>query len=469
MLSAQAFNAFLKTLEEPPAHAIFILATTEKHKIIPTILSRCQIYDFNRIRTEDTVGYLKYIAGEEKVSFEDDALHVIAQKAEGAMRDALSIFDQVVSFSENKITYDIVIENLNILNVEYYFKMSKDFLNNNLSSALLTFNEILNKGFDSRNFMSGLASHFRDVLVSKNPETTILLDVGANLKDQYLKQAAEVPVEFLYDALEICNTADLQFRGSKNQRLTIELAIVKLSNLTMVQKKKITEQKSAPPVIGKENKQLEKEHVAIKIPASAKEDNESDKSDAEVKLEQKAATEKSANGNGRENQVVHTKSFSIKGVLKGAVRDIPVEDKEIDEVDQVSKEFEKTALVPVEITETVIQKAWETYANSLENSQPRIYSTLKQHKPTLGEQGKIFIHLNSNAQRENFIQNIKPGLTRYFQKNLANIEYVFETNLIANETTVKKVYTDHDKLEYMINKNKELEKLKTRFNLDFDN
>lgn len=238
MLSAQAFNAFLKTLEEPPGHAIFILATTEKHKIIPTILSRCQIYDFNRIKTADSVEYLKYIAAEEKIEFEEEALHVIAQKAEGAMRDALSIFDQVVSFSEGKITYDSVIENLNILNVEYYFKLTEIFQYGRVPAALLTLDEILGEGFDARNFINGLASHFRDLLVAKNPETTVLLDVGASMQERYQKQAGEVPVEFLYNALEICNETDLHFRNSKNQRLTIELALVKLSNLIEVQKKK---------------------------------------------------------------------------------------------------------------------------------------------------------------------------------------------------------------------------------------
>jgi DNA polymerase III subunit gamma/tau len=238
MLSSQAFNAFLKTLEEPPAHAIFILATTEKHKIIPTILSRCQIYDFNRIRTDDTVEYLKHIAEHENITYEEDALHVIARKGEGAMRDALSIFDQVVSFSENKISYASVIENLNILDVEYYFTLTGEFAKNNVAGALLTFNEILQKGFDPRNFIGGLASHFRDLLVSKDPATIVLLDTGASVREQYLRQAAELPVEFLYGALEICNEADQQLRFSKNQRLTIELALVRLSNLTMVQKKK---------------------------------------------------------------------------------------------------------------------------------------------------------------------------------------------------------------------------------------
>ncbi len=238
MLSQAAFNAFLKTLEEPPAHAIFILATTEKHKIIPTILSRCQIYDFNRIKTADAVSYLKYIAGEEKIDFEEDALHMIAQKAEGAMRDALSIFDQVVSFSDGKISYDSVIENLNILDVEYYFKLTSAFIDNDIPAVLITFNEILEKGFDPRNFINGLASHFRDLLVARDKATVELLDAGATIRERYLEQSGKVPVDFLFEALEICTQTDLHFRNAKNQRLTIELALVKLANLTKVQKKK---------------------------------------------------------------------------------------------------------------------------------------------------------------------------------------------------------------------------------------
>jgi len=238
MLSQQAFNAFLKTLEEPPAHAIFILATTEKHKIIPTILSRCQIYDFNRIRTEDTVDYLKLIAGQENINAEEDALHMIAKKADGAMRDALSIFDQVVSFSENNITYATVIENLNILNVDYYFKLTGFFIKNDLAGTLLTFNEILDQGFDARNFLGGLASHFRDLLVAHDDQTIDLLDAGKNIKEQYLQQAKEISVDFIYNALEICTEADLNFRTSKNQRLTVELALVRLANYTAIQKKK---------------------------------------------------------------------------------------------------------------------------------------------------------------------------------------------------------------------------------------
>ncbi|MCK4991287.1 MAG: DNA polymerase III subunit gamma/tau, partial [Bacteroidales bacterium] len=238
MLSQAAFNAFLKTLEEPPAHAIFVLATTEKHKIIPTILSRCQIFDFNRIRVEDAVDYLKQIAEKEQLAYEEDALHVIAQKADGAMRDALSIFDQVVSFSAEKITYQDVISNLNILDYEYFFKLTFSLLEGDVASAMLLFNEILARGFDSRNFINGYAAHLRDLMVCKNPDTIQLMEVGAGIKEKYLSQSKEVSLPFLYEGLEICNQADIQFRSSRNQRLTIELALVKLANLSEVSKKK---------------------------------------------------------------------------------------------------------------------------------------------------------------------------------------------------------------------------------------
>ena len=238
MLSQAAFNAFLKTLEEPPAHAIFVLATTEKHKIIPTILSRCQIFDFNRIRVEDAVDYLKLIAEKEKLEYEEDALHIIAQKADGAMRDALSIFDQVVSFSKEKITYKDVIHNLNILDYEYYFKLTHSLLEGDVAAALLLFNEILSKGFDSRNFINGYAAHLRDLMVCKNPETIQLMEVGAGIKDKYVAQSAEVSLPFLFAGLEICNQADIQFRSSRNQRLSIELALLKLASLYEGSKKK---------------------------------------------------------------------------------------------------------------------------------------------------------------------------------------------------------------------------------------
>ena len=232
MLSASAFNAFLKTLEEPPRHAIFILATTEKHKILPTILSRCQIYDFNRISVEDTVNHLSYVASKEGITAEPEALNVIAMKADGGMRDALSIFDQVVSFTGGNITYKSVIDNLNVLDYEYYFRLTDCFLENKVSDALLLFNDILNKGFDGSHFITGLSSHFRDLLVGKDPVTLPLLEVGASIRQSYQEQAQKCPLPFLYRAMKLCNECDLNYRISKNKRLLVELTLIQVAQLT---------------------------------------------------------------------------------------------------------------------------------------------------------------------------------------------------------------------------------------------
>ena len=232
MLSASAFNAFLKTLEEPPRHAIFILATTEKHKILPTILSRCQIYDFNRISVEDTVAHLAYVASKEGITAEPEALNVIALKADGGMRDALSIFDQVVSFTGGHITYQSVIENLNVLDYEYYFKLTDHFLENKVGDALLLLNDVLSKGFDGSHFITGLSSHFRDLLVSKDPATLPLLEVGASIRQRYQTQAQKCPLPFLYRAMKLCNDCDLNYRASKNKRLLVELTLIQVAQIT---------------------------------------------------------------------------------------------------------------------------------------------------------------------------------------------------------------------------------------------
>lgn len=233
MLSQAAFNAFLKTLEEPPHHAIFILATTEKHKILPTILSRCQIYDFNRIGIKDTIEHLQYVAAQEHINAEPEALTVIAQKADGGMRDALSIFDQVVSFTNGNITYKSVIDNLNVLDYEYYFKLTDYFLENKVSEAILLFNDVLKKGFDGSHFITGLSSHFRDILVSKDAATLQLLEVGSGIRDRYQAQAQKCDAKFLYRAMKLCNDCDLNYRASKNKRLLVELTLIQCAQLTL--------------------------------------------------------------------------------------------------------------------------------------------------------------------------------------------------------------------------------------------
>jgi len=268
MLSSSAFNAFLKTLEEPPKHAIFILATTEKHKIIPTILSRCQIFDFKRINAifilattekhkiiptilsrcqifdfkritvKDIKDHLAEIALSENIEADDDALHIIAQKADGALRDALSIFDRIVSFSGNKITREAVTENLNVLDYTYYFEITDLLLNNEIPKTLIMFNTILSKGFDGHNFIMGLASHFRDLLVCKNQETIVLLEVGEQVKSMYLDQSKRSNYEFLIDGIDLSNSCDLKYKSSRNQRLLVELCLLQLASLTALIEKK---------------------------------------------------------------------------------------------------------------------------------------------------------------------------------------------------------------------------------------
>ena len=238
MLSSAAFNAFLKTLEEPPKHAIFILATTEKHKIIPTILSRCQIFDFKRITVKDAKEHLADVANSQGVQFEDDALHIIAQKADGAMRDALSIFDRVVSFCGNNLTRQAVTENLNVLDYETYINVTELILENKIPELLVAFNEILSKGFDAHHFVSGLASHFRDLLVSKNQATLSLLEVGEQAQQMYGTQAQKCDANFLLKGIEIANDCDLKYKVSQNQRLLVELCLMQLASITFDGEKK---------------------------------------------------------------------------------------------------------------------------------------------------------------------------------------------------------------------------------------
>ena len=243
MLSQAAFNAFLKTLEEPPAHAIFILATTEKHKIIPTILSRCQSFDFNRIQVDDITAHLLEIAKKENIAADEDALHIISQKADGGLRDALSMFDQIVSFAGNNITYKAVIDNLNILDYDYYFKITDTIISENISQSLLIFNEILDNGFDGHNFINGLGEHFRNLLVSKDTVTIQLLEVSKSIKERYNEQSQKCSVVLLINLLKLSNEADYKYKTSKNQRLLVELSLIQMSSLGLMATESLAEKK----------------------------------------------------------------------------------------------------------------------------------------------------------------------------------------------------------------------------------
>jgi DNA polymerase III subunit gamma/tau len=431
MLSQAAFNAFLKTLEEPPSHAIFILATTEKHKIIPTILSRCQIFDFNRIRVQDTVTHLENISKKEGVTYEPEAFTVIAQKADGGMRDALSIFDQIVSFSGNHITYKSVIDNLNILDYEYYFRLTDAFLQEASGQALLIFNEILEKGFDAHNFISGLASHFRDLLVSKDEATLQLMETGPSITAKYKLQASQCQSDFIFRALDICSQADVSFKSSKNQRLHVELALVKLSLIEAEKKKEL------------EDEQLNAEKAKNISPAAG------------------SSTIKPAVPVSKPEIAPST---SIKNLLNKPVHQVLPEKEPAAPV--LTPPSSPPSAGDQEFTEEQAREAWSAFASKLEQDQPRMFSMLTVNTPTLGANYQVNFNVNNNLQLDAFNQ-IKHQLLYYLKDQLQNQSIDIQAS-VPEETTNNKLYTPADKFNRMVEKNPDLNKLKQQFNLDFE-
>ena len=437
MLSTSAFNAFLKTLEEPPPHAIFILATTEKQKIIPTILSRCQIFDFNRITIEDIVDRLSYVADHEGIKTEPEALHIIALKADGALRDALSIFDQVVSFSGKQISYSVVIENLNVLDYEYYLKVTDAFIRSDLSTSLVLFNEILEKGFDGHNFIAGLSSHFRNLLVCKDEQTTTLMEVGKTIKVRYLEQTERVPTTFLYKGLEILYNCDINYKLSRNQRLHVELALVKLCDI----------------VKPKDNKTESEEEW---IPKQARRTVESPSVTGNQNVESKVTVKDSQKADKDDSP----KSFSIRDKLKPG-KEIPGEVME-----QPSEQYEKGEPIDkVELNKENLQAAWKKFGAKVES--PRMASIIQGMIPLIKGDNEIELSLSTDAQREYFDQRYKSDLLDFLKIELENKDLTFNT--VVSETVENNTpYTNEEKLKHLVEKNPAIDKLKRDFKLDFE-
>lgn len=453
MLSSSAFNAFLKTLEEPPAHAIFILATTEKHKIIPTILSRCQIFDFNRIRIEDSVSRLRFVAKQEGLEAEEEALHVIAQKADGAMRDALSIFDQIASLSGNKITYKDVIDNLNVLDYEYYFKTVDAALLNDVSSVLLTFNEVLDKGFDGHNFIAGLNSHLRDLLVSKDEVTLKLLEASPAVKQRYLQQTVRCPVEFLFRALETGNACDLNYKNTKNPRLIVELALIKLCRL-MNGTGDEPEKKKPEQLISPENRKAPEE-----IRSTAPETKPiSPAKPASRNVSEKSTLSDPAPVNHQPIIDKPARSFSIKDLLEEKNH----EKKPENTVVQASAD---TNVNKQEFTPEALSAAWVEFTEQLTGEGPRIVSMLKSVKPEFDNENTVIIHLHNATQKDIFILNYRPRLVNFLESRFIIPELDIQTTVdkIDNEDVL---YTDDQKQSYLLNKYPALREMKKIFNLD---
>ncbi|MCU0377023.1 MAG: DNA polymerase III subunit gamma/tau [Bacteroidales bacterium] len=444
MLSASAFNAFLKTLEEPPAHAIFILATTEKHKIIPTILSRCQIFDFNRINVDDIVNRLSWVAGNEEVIAEHEALHVIATKADGAMRDALSIFDQIVSFSGKKITYGDVISNLNVLDYEYYFRITTSALEGSVSSVLLTYNEILNKGFDGYNFMAGLNNHMRDLLVSRDEATVKLLETSPSIRQRYREQAVSAPLSFLYEALEIGSQCMLTFKSSKNQRLHVELALMRMCN-TGGEKTSEESKKKAELQPGDADKPIKQS------PPSSAPPTFQTASVSQSRIE--APEKKAPPADGIE------KKISIKNIVSGTRTDISsVSEPEIAAVrEQPLKEF----------SEEELYDAWNSFALAIKEESPRISVTLSAVTPELLPDKTVILKLDNSALKEAFDHNFRARLEHHLRDTLMNGSVKLQTTVEATERG-DILYSVDQKFNHLASKNPALKELKKTFNLDFE-
>lgn len=448
MLSTQAFNAFLKTLEEPPKHAIFILATTEKHKIIPTILSRCQIFDFNRIRIEDIASHLAFIARSEEVDAEPDALHIIAQKADGALRDACSIFDQLVSFAGNNITYKAVIENLNILDYDYYFKLVDFLLKEDVTNTLLLFNDILQHGFDGHNFINGVAQHLRNILVSKDEATIELLEVGANIKEKYKVQQRACSLHFLINALNICTKSDYQYKSSKNQRLLVELALLQIATANSLfaqqaeKKNDISEQKVVVPQTATPPQSPQ---PSIVPRVEVKKENTYD-SQTLMSTTQPVLTGKLDIGN-------KTFSKSINSILNPDKKENTLQTPSA-LIKEITNEF----------TQESLNIAWNDFAESIKDQKPSLYSTLTSSLPILRENFLIEFSIVSKMQADD-IFSIKEKMIEFLRNQLKNNIFRIETK-IDNTIQDTKTYTNTDKIKKMVEINPNIKKLIQDFDLE---
>jgi DNA polymerase-3 subunit gamma/tau len=457
MLSQAAFNAFLKTLEEPPAHALFILATTEKHKIIPTILSRCQIFDFKRIQIADIAEHLAYVAKNEGIEVEQEALHIIAQKADGALRDALSIFDQIISFCGDKLTYQAVIQNLNILDYDFHFRVTDALYNSDIPSALNAFNEILNNGFDGHHFINGLGMHFRNLLVAKDASTLSLLEVGDSIKQRYLEQSQSWQQQHLLKALELCNKVDLNYRMSKNQRLLVEITLmqicgVKEDNTTVEKKTFVVKQKQSNEVKTVETKGIEEQKV-VATPTILPQLEEN----GNVEIDLPKTSKKTIKiVNFKDN--IQKKTISINPHSESEKQDEEKDNSVVQEEKRNEQAFSQEDL----------NEKWVQYANEKENvGKHNLLSVLRDKKAILKENFNVCITLDNKVQEE-VLNDEKTKLLGYLKTQLENDSISLTVDVTPLKEEEMKAYTAEDKFKKMVKKNPDLLNLKDKFDLEID-
>ena len=468
MLSQAAFNAFLKTLEEPPAYAIFILATTEKHKILPTILSRCQIFDFNRIKVEDMANHLANIAQKEQVNFEIDGLHVIAQKADGGLRDALSMFDQIVSFSNRNLTYQAAIENLNILDYDYYFKLMDAIAAEDAAEALLVFDSILNRGFDGAHFIAGLSNHVRNLLVTKEPKTLKLLDVSENIKKRYLQQSTSLSSGLLLSALNIANQCEIAYKTSKNQRLQVELALLKMCHLSAAIKLGV----NGISVSSSEVKKKLPDPVKPTTPASTTTSSQVNNtaqvpSATSIPRVETQPVKPTPVANSSTPVTPEKKSFSSGkgwGSFKSSVA-VPSLDTVLVE-EKVEENAENNLVqgnVYREVTFNSLIGKWNHIAEEMKKSNRiTLYTLMTANEPRLN--GNIIEIDVENAVQSEQMKEGKIDILNYLRVELQNFSLDIETRQVEQSAT-RKPYTAQEKYQVMAAKNPALETLRKTFNL----
>lgn len=455
MLTTAAFNAFLKTLEEPPHHALFILATTEKHKVLPTILSRCQIYDFSRISIADMVEHLQYVSSQEGVTAEPEALNVIAQKADGGMRDALSIFDQVVSFTNGNITYQAVIDNLNVLDYEYYFRLTDAILSGNVRASLLILNEILGKGFDGQNIITGLAGHFRDLLVCRDESTLVLFEVGASIRERYKEMAKHCPDQLLFKAIELANTCDLNYRASRNKRLLLELTLIQLCQLTQV--------------AADDKKKALIEPIAGTNPASQAVNSGKPQQPPQAPSVTAAAGAPQVMSTHMPSSVPAPPPSTAPNSVRRTARPMGISMKEIG-VEKPKQQTVQQATTNVKEVVTPFDndslvREWDNYAATIDK---KVYlkNTMINCKPTLQENYYFEVAVHNPGQQEELINNAIHILP-FLRQHLTNSRIQMRVRIVeGNEKHL--AYTSTEKLELLMKINPTLGRLRDEFNLTLD-
>ena len=454
MLSTSAFNAFLKTLEEPPSYVIFILATTEKHKILPTILSRCQVYDFQRMTTQLTIEHLMYVAQKEGYTAEPEALGLIAEKADGGMRDALSIFDQMVSFTGGNITYEQVAKNLNVLSTEYYFQLVEHFLTGNVQASLMLLNDVLNKGFDGGNFINGLATHLRNLLVSQDAVTLPLLEMSDKMRAKYQEQAQKCKPKFLYQAIKLCNDCDQAYRTSRNKRLQVEICLIQASQLT----------EEDVPGAGRRPAKILK--PIFTKPAAKSQTAASSSVDVQKPVETavqqpqneevKAPTPVAPKANINEPKVI------LRKVTFKHLNNKAAEKSEENTQETSSEEVELTQ--PLE--EISMKEGWHAYVNNLPREQMAIAQRMRMLQPTITGPSAIEVTVNS-PQMINELNELKTDLEKFLRPRLKNSDLNINFKLAAQEV-VHRTYSKQEHLQELENRNPSLVSLISDLELEFD-